>query len=300
MKIERVDSGPLSGCVRLYNQEIELTVADKFGLIVAGFGFVSGENLIKCPQQLGKLADTFGHRMETFPVPQPGRPPASCSPIKIEEREGSWSFSQDDSESLGMKRELTIISEPGPGLRLVHRLCNASYWPISVSLVCSTWCTVGGIVFAALPGRHMQSDEGSPLGALFLWPTTNLGDPRWEFGKETIVLRYDQALAQEQRIGLTNSQSWLAYWKAKTLFMISAPHKAQRPYDGGGASGELLSGHDAMALTTRSPITTLAPGESLEHAEQWVLYRDMPEPTNETSILHELLPRVAGKSTRRQ
>ena len=59
-----------------------------------------------------------------------------------------------------------------------------------------------------------------------------------------------------------------------------------------GCTVETFTNADMLEVETLGPLTTLQPGESLEHVETWHLFRNVPLPGTDADIDANVLPLV--------
>ena len=47
-----------------------------------------------------------------------------------------------------------------------------------------------------------------------------------------------------------------------------------------------------LEVEALGPVVTLQPGDSVEHVEEWLLFRDVPEPYSDADVGKFVLPRL--------
>ncbi len=67
-----------------------------------------------------------------------------------------------------------------------------------------------------------------------------------------------------------------------------------RRYPDFGCSVEVFTDADMLELETLGPLVRLEPGMTVEHVEQWLLFRGVPLPSKDTDVDRHLLPKFAG------
>jgi hypothetical protein len=87
-------------------------------------------------------------------------------------------------------------------------------------------------------------------------------------------------------------RNWAAYWNKGHLFLITFEYQKGAAYPDFGSSAEAYSSDKILELETIAPLKLLQPNESVRHIENWYLFRDVPEPFNDTDIEKNILPLI--------
>jgi hypothetical protein len=150
----------------------------------------------------------------------------------------------------------------------------------------------GGVGIIPLPPRGSHADNLLPTSTLTLWAYTDLADPRWSWGTRYILLRQDANRPAPQKIGASVPDGWVAYARRGHLFVKSFTPIAGAVYPDINCMVELFTNDAFQEVETFGPIVQLAPGATVEHVEQWLLLRDMPQPNHAHDVETQIAPKV--------
>ncbi len=89
------------------------------------------------------------------------------------------------------------------------------------------------------------------------------------------TLRQDPKIADPQKIGLFNPNTWAAYLLGSDLFLKQIKADPARTYPDFGCSFETFTNAEFLELETLGPLTRIEPGKSAEHTERWTLQRNV-------------------------
>ena len=288
--MEKVEFFGLKNCYRMFNDNIDLIVATEVGPNILRFGVVGERNEFQVSKSdWGYGGHGLRHAPEAFPRYFP-----EIDPVAVEEHDKFVRFTQTKVPPTAIKKEIDIpVSIKGNHVSIVHRLYNCSLWPVEVSPWASTHMQVGGRSILPLPPR-LPHGEGSllPTSSLAIWPYCDLSDPRLVLGKKYVMLRQDDRVPGVYKLGLLDSDGWLAYYNDGHLFVITYDYKEGALYPDFNCPAECMCSKGGFELETLAPLVTLPPGGSAEHIENWFLFRDVPEPQNDNDIDQNILPLI--------
>ena len=109
-----------------------------------------------------------------------------------------------------------------------------------------------------------------------MWPFTDLSDKRWTFTKKYLILTQDpHNTGQPNKLGHFNPNTWGAYLLGSDLFIKRYTADSSKAVSGFPVFLETFTSADFLELETLGPLTTLEPGQSLEHTERWTLHRNV-------------------------
>lgn len=178
-----------------------------------------------------------------------------------------------------IQKEITIQLAPGRATaRVVHRLTNTGSqtelapWAISVM-------QPGGVALLPFPPAGSHEENLQAGRGLSLWAYTDMSDPRWQWGRDFVILRQDKNATTPQKVGMQNA-TWAAYVVNGQAFVKHFVHDPAGTYPDRGANVEAFTNEHMLELETLGPMTVLQPGQSVEHTEIW-----------------ELVPAVSGMDT---
>ncbi|XWX05571.1 hypothetical protein VZO05_16445 (plasmid) [Aggregatilineales bacterium SYSU G02658] len=285
---------------RLHNGLIELIVPQEIGIRVMRLGFIGQPNqFLEVPEQLGaRGGDAWriygGHRLWHAPETFERTYSRDNFPV-AHAQHGSTLVVTQAVDHAGIEKQVEITLDAAAArVTVLHRLTNKGLWPVTLAVWALSVMANGGVTIVPLPPRGSHETDLLPNTRLTLWPYTDMSDPRWTWGREYVLLRHDAQAAAPQKFGLANVHGWAAHWHAGTLFACRAAHQPHAEYPDYGCSYEFFTNYQIMEVETLSPLTTLAPNESAEHAETWHLWADVPEPRTEAAAAAHIAPLLAA------
>lgn len=298
--IEKVGYGDWPNCYRLANARVDLVVTTDVGPRVIRFGFAGDDNeFCEIAGQLGQTGGNQwriygGHRLWHAPEENPRTYFPDNAPVKLEQHTGFVRLVQPVEKTTGIQKEMDVaLLRNKAGARIVHRLRNRNASPVELAPWAISVMAPGGVCIAPLPPRAAQEKNLLPTGSLALWAYTDLSDPRWTFFRHHILLRQDSRAKTAQKIGLPDVSGWAAYARAGHLFVKKFKHHAGASYPDFGSSFEAYVNGEFLEVETLAPLAVIAPGAEVEHVEEWLLFRDVPEPKTEADIQRHILPRTS-------
>jgi hypothetical protein len=295
--IEKVNYKGWADSLRLTNGQIELVAPTAIGIRVIRFGFVGGENEFReIPDQVGKTGGRAwqiygGHRLWHAPEANPRSYAPDNSPIQWALDGNTLLLTQPTEESTGIQKSvaLTMDSE-GTHVRVAHRLRNRGLWPVTLAPWSLSALEQGGR--AVIP-HYRRSPSGSllPNRALVLWPYSEMTDPRVTWGRRFILVTQDPGRRTAFKVGVTGFDGWTGYVRRGTLFLKRFTHQPAAVYADFGSSVEVYTNADFLELETLGPLGELKPGQTVEHVEDWYLFRGT-DAADEAAVERTVLPHV--------
>lgn len=286
-------------CHQLSNGLVDLIATTDVGPRIIRFGFSDGDNMLKeYAETLGKTGgDTWniygGHRLWHAPEADPRSYEPDNTPIALEEHKGFVRLIQPTEKTTGIQKEIDVYLDPKAAhARLVHRLRNTNLWPVELAPWALSVMAQDGKVIVPLPPRGSHPADLAPVNTLTMWSYTDMSDPRWTWGNKYIMLRQDPAVARPQKIGVMNTQGWVAYANKGCLFVKMFTYTPGAPYADWGCSLETFTNDAMLEVETLGPLTTLQPQAAVEHVENWWLFEDVPLPANDNDVDQHILPKI--------
>ena len=261
------------------NGIIELVATAEVGLRLIRFGLVGEANeFAEYPAHLGRIGGdewriVGGHRLWHAPEHRtrtyvPDNAPITADPLP----DGGWRLTQPTEPSTGIQKEIDIyMAEDAPSVRVVHRLWNRGMWPVVMAPWALSVMASGGTAVLPLPPRGSHHDHLLPNTSLILWPYTDMGDPRWTWGEEAVLLQQVVGATRPQKIGSACTPGWLAYANRGRLFVKQFAHQPNATYPDGGSSAELFTDGEMLEVETLGPLAEVGVGAAVEHTETWQL-----------------------------
>jgi hypothetical protein len=302
MIFEKVSYGGWSNCYRLSNDVLELIITGDVGPRIIRFGFVGGDNeFAENTEILGQTGgDTWrnygGHRFWHAPEVQPRTYSPDNSPVTVEQRGETIHLIQPTEADNRVHKELEIRFE-GEGVHVLHRLINHNPWSIEAAPWAISVMAKEGKAIIPLAPRGSHAENLQPKGSLITWAYTDMTDPRWQWGREYIMLRQDPSATNSQKVGATLTEGWAAYARGGNLFVKTVQYQTGATYPDMGSSGEFYTDARILEVETLGPLSKVEPEGSAEHLEHWYLFRDVPMPQSEADITQNVLPKVRSIKT---
>jgi hypothetical protein len=302
--VEKVGYGGWDNCYRISNGEVELIATSDVGPRIIRFGFVGAENEFnEAKAQLGKVGgDDWriygGHRLWVAPEATPrsyfpdNRPVEAKVEGKTLKLIAPPELDPSFKVNTAVQKAFEITMHPDGHVTVVHRVANVGLWPVELApWALSVMASKGrAIIPAPEPRPHPQALL--PVRPMAVWSYTNMADPRWIWGKKYIVLRQDPSRREPQKLGVGNERGWAAYARSGHLFLNLFRYVEGATYPDFGSNTEIWTNSEILEMETLGPMTTLKPGQSVEHVENWFLFKGVEVTDDESSIDANVLPKV--------
>ncbi len=282
VKVEKMKYQGWPNCYRVSNGEVELVVTSDVGPRVIRFGFVGGQNLFKeFPEQLGgKGEDKFqmrgGHRVWKAPEDPVASWAPDNVPVQIEIKPDGLVAREPVEPLTKLQKEITVRMAPfGTEVTVMHRITNQSLFPLEFAAWAISMMAQGGTAITGFPprGRHPINLEAT--NPLVMWAYTDLSDKRWKFTKKYMALRQDAKIADAQKLGLFNVNTWAVYVRNGEAFLKQSRADPDSAYPDFGCSFETFTNNDFLEIETLGPMTKVLPNRAVEHTEYWSLHRNV-------------------------
>ncbi|HKW32769.1 MAG TPA: hypothetical protein VJN92_07175 [Candidatus Acidoferrum sp.] len=295
VRVEKTEYKGWKNCYRITNGNIEAIVTGDVGPRIIRFEFVGGQNLLKeFSDQLGKSGEEkFQLRGGDRVWKAPEDPVATWAPdnVAVEiQITATGIIAREPVEPLTkLQKEIEVrMAESGTRMTVIHRITNRGLFPLKFSAWALTMMAPGGVAVSGFPprGRHPINLEAT--NPLVMWAYTNLADPRWKFTKKYLTLRQDPNNADPQKLGMFNADTWAAYLLNGEAFLKRTKAEPAKTYPDFGCSFETFTNNEFLEIETLGPMTDVQPGQTVEHAEHWALFRDVKP----NALTNEELDRV--------
>ncbi len=297
--MEKINYNGWPNCCRLSNSLVDLVITTDVGPRIIRYGFINEENeLNEVASHQGITGGTEwrmygGHRFWHAPEADPRTYYPDNEPVQCQEFEDFVRITQPVETTTGLQKELDIRLYPADThVRVIHRLRNTSLWDIQLAPWALTVVATGGTAIIPMPPRGSHLDNLLPVNSLAMWAYTDMSDPRWSWGRQYILLRQDPLMKTPQKIGALVPAGWLAYARRGHLFIKKYDFNHEAAYPDFGCSVESFTNDWMLELETLGPLTTLKPGQTVEHVEDWYLFREVPTPHNDAQVERHILPKI--------
>ncbi len=298
--MEQITFKGWQNCYKLSSNFVELIVTADVGPRIIHFSFPGDNNIFaEFPEQIGQTGgDEWkiygGHRFWHAPESKPRTYYPDNEPVKVRDLGEVVRFMQATETTTGLQKELDISLSPNnTRVKVVHRLYNHNLWPVELAPWAISVMAPGGTAVLPLPPGGSHEDNLLPTADLVMWAYTHLGDPRWTWGNEYILLRQDPEATSPQKIGTNNMHGWAGYVRNGRLFLKTfTPHNSTQTYADNGSSTELFTEARFLEVESLGPLVALQPGETVEYTEKWYLFPDVQTPTNDAEVNEYVMPKI--------
>jgi hypothetical protein len=297
--MEKISYKGWPNCFRLSNNQVDLIITGDVGPRIIRLGFVGEDNEFKeFADQMGQTGgDEWriygGHRLWHAPEVMGRTYFPDNTPVKVEERAGGVHIVQPTETTTGIQKEMEIRLAPDQAhVQVTHRLRNTGPWAVEFAPWALSVMAQGGRAIIPLPKLGRHEDNLLPTSSLALLAYTDMADPRWTWGTKYILLRQDPAAAKPVKVGVMNTQGWVAYARANHLFVKKFAYVAGAAYPDLGCSVETFTNAEMLEVETLGPLVALQPGAAVEHVEDWFLFRDVPAPSDDADVDKNLMPKI--------
>ncbi|HEY0081571.1 MAG TPA: hypothetical protein VGB61_02175 [Pyrinomonadaceae bacterium] len=300
--VEKISYLGLPNCYKLSNGTVEAVVTSDVGPRIIRYAFAGAENMLgEVPDatlttELGDFKPWGGHRLWAAPEAKPrSYAPDNAALAVSPEGERAIRLRAPVETATGIEKEMRVaLDEEGSGLTVGHRITNRNLWAIEAAPWALTIMRGGGTAIFPQEPYISWDDYLLPARPLVLWHYTDLSDARWALGKKFIRLSSDAGASHPQKVGLLNKQGWAAYQHGRTLFVKRFAYEEGAVYPDYGCNCETYTAGDFIEVESLAPLARLEPGESAEHVERWMLFRDVAAGAREDELDAAIGPLVAG------
>jgi hypothetical protein len=286
-------------CIRLANPTMEMILTGDVGPRIIRFGFISKPNEFhEDDAWVGKSGDSEfhsygGHRLWRAPEDPILTYIPDNHPVTIEQTPDGLHLLPPPEIPPALQKEWFVHLDPKQAhARIRHRLTNIGSAAVRLAPWAITVMAPEGVAILPFPPRGRHPENLLPKSRLAVWAYTDMTDPRWFWGQKYILLRQDPKKTLPQKIGASVPDGWAAYCRDNHLFVKIFPYQPEKEYPDLGSSAELFTNADILEVETLGPLVRLEPGQSIEHAEDWFLFKDVPEPNSDRDVDRSILPRL--------
>ena len=293
---EKYEFGGWKNCIRMTNGEVEIVVTTDVGPRIIRFAFIGDQNLFgEIKQQQGKTGgDEWliygGHRLWHAPEVKPRTYFPDNNPVKYSWIGETLKLTQSTEETTGIQKEIEITLGSGDNsFRLLHRLINNNLWDIEIAPWALSVMAQGGR--AIIPQETYRTGEENllPVRPLVLWSYTEMKDPRFIWGTKFIQVKQNPNAKTYQKIGVLNTLGWAAYYLNGQLFIKRYNYNPEARYPDFGVNTEIYTNPEILEVETLGGMKKMPPGESVEHVENWFLFKAVLD-EDEESLNSKLIP----------
>ena len=288
-----------SQCIKLENLLVDLVVTTDVGPRIIRYGYLGEENeFYENPEDQGKSGGSNwrvygGHRLWHAPETHTRTYWPDNEPVDWQDHGDFVRVIQAVERNTGIQKEIDIrLSPVDTHVRIVHRLRNTTLWDVRLAPWALTVMSSGGTAILPMPPRGSHPEYINPVNSLALWPYTDLSDPRFIWGRQYVMLRQDPLVKLPQKIGACIPSGWAAYARRGHLFFKKFAYDPEAVYPDFGSTVEVFTNDQMLELETLGALQVIQPGASIEHVEDWYLFRDVPTPHNDAQVERHVLTRI--------
>ncbi len=301
--LEAVIDDAWGHCVRMSNGAVELLITAELGPRIIRAGLAGGPNLLReypdhrAQRAAGQWRLYGGHRLWHAPEDPVRTYQPDNDPVEVRLADDRLIVTQRVESLTSIEKELEIAFGATPGrLTVTHRLRNRGKAPQQLAPWALTLMCLGGTAIIPQEPFAPHGERLLPARPMALWSYTNMADPRVTWGQRFIRVRQDTALRTPWKVGVRNSQGWIAYAVEDTVFVKQTRVDPAAVYPDMNSSHEVYTMAGMIELETLGPLTVLEPGgPAAEHTEEWLLSRTRLG-SNEDEMAANLAPLVAALS----
>ncbi|HEX7393600.1 MAG TPA: hypothetical protein VF313_01625 [Anaerolineaceae bacterium] len=300
MNIEKIEYNGWPNCYRLFNDLVELVITSDVGPRIIRYAFIGEPNeFMENPEDAGKTGGVDwrlygGHRLWHAPEDKVRTYFPDNYAVQVRQYSKFLRVTQLTEPTTGIQKEIDIRLDPETShVKVTHRLVNNNLWQIELSAWALSVMDVGGVAILPLPPRGEHPKDILASSTLTLWPYTDLSDPRWTLGKKYVLFRQNPRWPNPQKIGALVPDGWVAYARAGHLFVKKFTCYLDGAYPDYGCAVELFNRADMAEMETLGPVVLLAPGEGVEHIEDWYLLNNVPQPNSEADVEQFVTPHLS-------
>lgn len=274
-------------CLSISNDNIEAIVTVDIGPRIVSFSFIGQENVLlddryKFEPMGGEKFDKHyfkgaaweslgGHRLWVAPESLPETYNPDVNPVEYSINGNSILFTQTPQTANGVQISFEItMDENKPEMLVKHFGKNISnnvkefaLWPITVM-------AQKGVEIIPLN----TNDTGLlPNRNITFWPYSKLNDPRLNIYNKYITLKQDPNNTDAFKIGIDCNAGVGYYVLDNVVFSKEYKHTLHGNYPDFSASYESYTNETILEFETLSTLHNVAPGETIEHDEKFILYK---------------------------
>ncbi len=216
-----------------------------------------------------------GHRMWLSPQSRPGSYYPDNDPVEYEIIDGGIITRPKKQVTNQVQYEITITMEESGLVNVKHVVTNHNAYEIE--------CAIWALSVTGKNGLHVipvsQKDTVLlPNRTIILWPCTKLNDKRVYWGEKFISVKQDPNEDGAFKLGISNEDAYALHYNNDCLMVKTFDYHPDAIYPDGGVCYEAYSCREMLESESLGALVLLAPGESDEHNEYWMLYDNVEKP----------------------
>lgn len=274
-------------CLEISNGIIRLVVTVDFGPRIICYSFVDGENILfedieRVFYQSDPLMDKVygkdsvwkiygGHRLWKSPEEFPRTYYPDNDPVLYKLTENGAVFMPPVQKWTSYGYTISVsISEDNTDVMVEHDITNHGISDVTLSPWAITVMSPGGVEVVPQPTRKTGI---SPQMQLAFWDFSKLTDTRLKWLEKYIVLKQDINSDDNIKFGINQEHGFAMYFNHDDLFVKQFKPDPDGDYPDGGMSFETYTNPLFLEIESLGQLRTIAPEETVRHAEKWSLYK---------------------------
>jgi hypothetical protein len=275
--------------LRIQGQTTELVITLDVGPRIIRYAFKDGKNVFaEFPEQMGGTGEKDwmirgGHRLWTAPEGDHSYATDNDAVTWKKLGDAAVEIVQPVNKTFGFQRTMRVELLKNEVVRVNHLLTNTGGKAMDLTPWVLSVMAPGGVALIPQPaldlhpsefpeGRDTKTVDFWPNRELILWPFTNLTDGRYSYSEHFLRLTYLPELPAT-KLGIKLPTGWVSYQNGDVIFSKHFVYDPGLPYPDNGSNFEIFTNHRILELESLAPELPLAPGDTREHVEHWVLHK---------------------------
>ena len=267
-------------CAVITNGLIETYVTTELGPRIIKLNLIGKENLMQDDEKREMVTDVSslfgegkkfynygGHRLWITPEHMPKTYYPDNDPVDVKIDGDTVIFTPPPQAVNNLQLYMYVtMSENEPRVEVTYKATNLNPQEITAGLWAISVLATGGTVICPQPEDDYEGLL--PNRAMILWPYTKLTDSRLRLFDKYIVVRQDKDRPERFKIGINNTQGWLAYQNfGQVLKKTYTPNHQNGNYPDLGCSSEIFTNNHIIEAEVLSEFHTLKNGEFMTLTE---------------------------------
>lgn len=292
VEIKEIQYKKFGKCVELNNGIVKLYITVDLGPRIINYSLLDGENMMleddgRTIFNDGEDFDSYygkgsawyiygGHRLWTSPESRPRSYYPDNTPVAYELIENGVRLMPDEQKKNQYKYTIEVVLSPDTSdVEVRHMITNTGAFEVEFAAWGLSVTDKGGMIAVPNPTR----DTGLLANrTLAIWPYAKMNDERVYWGDKFITLSQDTNASCAFKLGINNEEGYSMVFNHDCVFVKKCEHIEDAEYPDGGMSLETYTNQHFLEAETLSPLYLVAPGETIEHTEEWSLFGNVKKP----------------------
>ncbi len=282
-------------CVELSNGIIKVIVTVDVGPRIINYSFVNGENIfwedINRLETTDEVVDAYGspwylyggHRLWTSPEASPRTYYADNDPVEYRQLPEGATFIQKTQKINQVQCEISVTLAPDSSeVKVCHKITNKNAWDIKFAIWALSVMSQGGLEVIPQPASDTGLLNNRIIG---IWPYAKMTDSRISWGDRYVTMKQNPEIAPAYELGINSEHGFAMYFNHGDLFVKKFDVVRNGTYPDGGMSFESYVCGNFLECESLGELKNVAPNETIEHCEYWILHKaDCPEFTDDNTL----------------